>query len=122
VNLSRLLSWSLPSPMGPYPALLPIPLDPSLRRASLCKWPKSRSSALSSPDCSLVHQQGIHPSVPLVHVSDEELLLSSGKLDGPVMHLRLSGFPVLRPSCLASGRCIHDGCLLRNSLRGQNPQ
>jgi hypothetical protein len=117
----QLLSWFLPSPLGPYPALLPPPLDPSPHRASLGHWPKTRSSVLSSLDCSLVDQQRIR-RLALLTSADQELLLPSGKPDDPVWHSRLSDFFTLRPSCPIGGRHIRNGRLLRSSLRGQNPQ
>jgi hypothetical protein len=58
----------------------------------------------------------------LTRLGDQELLLSLGKLDGPVWHSGLSSIPILRPSCPASGRRIRNDRLLRSSLRGQNPQ
>jgi hypothetical protein len=122
VNWSQLLSWSLPLPLGPYPTSLPLPLDSSPHRASLCHWPKFHSSALSSLDCFLVGQQRIYSSTLLAHVGDQELLLFLGKPDDPIWHSRLSSFPVLRLSCPAAGRCIRNIRLLRSSLRGQNPQ
>jgi hypothetical protein len=111
---------SLPSSLGPYPTLLPSPLDSSPHRASLRHWPKTYSSPLSSPGCSLVDQQRIHPSVLLARASDQELLLSFRKLHVLVWYSKLSDFPILRPSCIASGRRICNGRLLHSSLHGQN--
>jgi hypothetical protein len=53
-NWFQLLSWSLPSPLKPYPALMPPPLDPSLCWALLRYSPKSCSSAMFVPDCPLI--------------------------------------------------------------------
>jgi hypothetical protein len=60
--------------------------------------------------------------VLLACAGDQELRLSSGKLDGLVWHSRLSDFSALRPSYPTGSRHICNGCLLRSSLRGQNPQ
>jgi hypothetical protein len=122
MSWSQLLPWPSSSLLGSCPTLLPPPLDPSSHQASLHFWPKSRSSSLSSPSCSLFDQQKIHPSVLLTHASDQELLLSSWKLDGPVCHCGLSNFPILRPSCPTGGRRVCNGRLLHSSLCGQNPQ
>jgi hypothetical protein len=48
----------------------------------------------------------------LARASDQELQLLPEKLDGPVCHSGLSGFPDLRPFCPTGGRCIHNGHLL----------
>jgi hypothetical protein len=101
---------------------VPPPLDSSPRHALLHHWPKTHSSALSSPDCSLVDQQRICPSALLACAGNQELLLSLGKPDGLVWHFNLSSFPALRPSCPASGRRIRNGRLQHSSLRCQNPQ
>jgi hypothetical protein len=121
VSCSQLLSFFLPLPLEPYPALFPPLLDLSPPRALLHHWPKSCSSAMSAHGCFLVDQQRIHPSAFLAHGGDPELLLSLGKMDGLVWHSGLFGFPVLKSSCPASGRCICNGCLMRSSLHGQNP-
>jgi hypothetical protein len=54
--------------------------------------------------------------------SDPDLLPPLGKLDGPVWHFRLFGFPTLKPSFPTGGQHIHNGRLLHSSLHGQNPQ
>jgi hypothetical protein len=108
----------LPLPLEPYPTLFPPLLDLSPPRALLRHWPKSCSSAMSAHGCFLVDQQRICPSVFLAHGGDPELLLSLGKPDGLVWHFRLFGFPVLKSSCPASGRCISNGRLMRSSLHG----
>jgi hypothetical protein len=48
--------------------------------------------------------------------------LLSGKLNHPVWGSGPSNFPVLESCCLAGGRHICNGYLLRSSLHGQNPQ
>jgi hypothetical protein len=82
---------------------------------------KSRSSALPDLDCPPISK---HPLIPalIACVAALELLLSSGEPDGPVCHSGMSDFPNLEHSCLAGGRCSHNGHLLCSSLRGQNPQ
>jgi hypothetical protein len=59
--------------------------------------------------------------VLLARAGDQELLLSFGKSDVLVWNSELSDFPILRPSCPASGRRIRNGRLLHSGLRGQNP-
>jgi hypothetical protein len=60
--------------------------------------------------------------VLLAHASDQELMLSPGKLDGLVWHSKLFDFPGLGFPYPASGRHVHNGHLLCNSLYGQNPE
>jgi hypothetical protein len=88
----------------------------------LCYRSKTRSSALSSIDCSLVDQQRVHPSAHLAHASDQELLLLPGKSDGLVWHSELCGFPDLELPYPASGRRVCNGRLLRKSPQSQNIQ
>jgi hypothetical protein len=121
-NWSWHMSWPLSSLLGPCFALLPPPLDPSSRRASLRHWPKSRSLARSASGYFLIHQQRIRLFVPLDYAGDQELLMSSRKPDGLVWHSRLFGFHVLVPSCPTDGRRSRSGHLLRSSLHGQNLQ
>jgi hypothetical protein len=64
----------------------------------------------------------ICPSAPLACAGDQELLMPSGKLYGPVWYSKLIGFLVPMPPYPAGGRRIHNGCLLHSSLCGQNPQ
>jgi hypothetical protein len=108
--------------MKPYPALLPPLLDSPPYWFLLHHWLQTRSSALSSPNCSLVDQQRVHPSMFLARAGDQELLLSPGKPDGLVWNSVLFGFLALRPSCTAGGRHTRNGYLLHSSLHGQNPQ
>jgi hypothetical protein len=58
VSWSRLLYWSLPSPLEPCLALLPPLLDSFLYLALLHHRSKTCSLTLSSPDCSLADQHG----------------------------------------------------------------
>jgi hypothetical protein len=51
-----------------------------------------------------------------------ELMLSSGKLNGPVWYSRLSSFFARNPSCTAAGQHSHNGRLLHGSLCDQNLQ
>jgi hypothetical protein len=60
--------------------------------------------------------------VPPALIGDQVLLLLPGKLNGRVWHSGLTGFPVSRLFCPAGGQRVRNGCLLRSSLRGQNPQ
>jgi hypothetical protein len=119
---SQLLFWSLPSPSEPYFALLPPPLDFSLCRASPRHCPKTCSSALSSLDCPLVDRQRVPPSVLLARAGYQEPLLLPRKSDHPIWGSGPSDFLVLESCCLAGGRRVHNGRLLRSSLRSQNPQ
>jgi hypothetical protein len=66
----------------------------------------------------------MHPPIPalIACVAALELMLSSGKPDGPIYHSGLSGFPVLEPSYLATGWCSRNDYLLCSSLHDQNPQ
>jgi hypothetical protein len=59
--------------------------------------------------------------VPSALASDQVLLLPLGKLDGPVWHSGLSGFPALKLLCPANGRRVRNGHLLCSSLHSQNP-
>jgi hypothetical protein len=58
----------------------------------------------------------------LARAGDQELQRLPKKMDGPVWHSGLSIFPDPRPFCLASGQHVHNGHLLRSSLRGQHPE
>jgi hypothetical protein len=121
VNRPQPLSWSLHSPPGLYPAMLPPPPTSFPHQSSVHHWPKVHSSARSDPDCSLVDQQRIHPSSPLAHSAALGLLLLSGKPNHPVWGSEPSNFPVSESCCLAGGRRICNGRLLHSSLHGQNP-
>jgi hypothetical protein len=60
--------------------------------------------------------------VPSAPAGDQVLLLPLGKLDGPVLHSRLSGFPVLRLLFPSIGRHVCSGHLFHSSLHGLNPE
>jgi hypothetical protein len=108
--------------LGPCSSYLQSPLDLSPCYASLHHRRKSRSLALSDLDCPLIHQQKIWLRAPTACATDQRLLLPLGKLNCPVWHFGLSGFPNLEPSCPVGGRHFRNSCLLCNRLRGQNPQ
>jgi hypothetical protein len=102
VSWSRPLSWYLSSLLEPCPASLRPPLDFSLRRALLHHRLKSRSTALTSPECFPADQQKTH-WVPPSLAGDQVLLVLLGKPDGPIWHFGLSNFPALRLFCPAGG-------------------
>jgi hypothetical protein len=85
-------------------------------------WPKFYPSAQFGPDCPLNHQQKPLTCEPTICMATLELMLSSGKLNGPVWYSRLSSFFAQNPSCTAAGQHSHNGCLLRGSLCDQNLQ
>jgi hypothetical protein len=85
-------------------------------------WPKFYPSARFGPDCPLNHQQKPLTCEPTICVATLELLLSSGKLNGPVWYSRLSSFFARNPSCTAAGQHSHNGRLLHGSLCDQNLQ
>jgi hypothetical protein len=97
------------------------PLDFTPCRVLLRHRPKSRSLALSSLDYLLVDQQEAHwmPSAP---IGNQLLLLPPEKLDSPVWHFKLSGFPALKLLCPADGQRVHSGHLTCSSLHDQNPE
>jgi hypothetical protein len=122
VSWSQLLFWSLPLLLEPCSTLLPPLLVFPSHRASLPNWLKIHSPALSSLVSLPFDQQKIHLLMPLAPTGDQVLLLLPGKPDGPIWHSRLSGFSVLRPSCLVGGWRVRSGHLLHSSLHSQNPE
>jgi hypothetical protein len=83
VSWSQLLSWPLSSLLKPCSALLPPPLDSSLRHASLHYLSKIHSPTLPSSECLPADQQKTHWVSP-TPIGDQVLLLLPGKPDGPV--------------------------------------
>jgi hypothetical protein len=60
--------------------------------------------------------------VPSARAGDQVLSLPPGKLDGPVWHFGLSGFPAPKLLCPVDGRCVRSSHLLHSSINGQNPE
>jgi hypothetical protein len=60
--------------------------------------------------------------VPSASAGNQMLSLPPRKLDGPVWHAGLSGFPTPKLLCPTDGRCVCSSHLLHSSLHGQNPE